>query len=372
MLPKKQVLSKMNNSSDKIIETIGLTFDDVLLLPNYTEVKREDIDVSSHLTAEIKLEIPLICAPMDTVTDAKVAIILGKSGGLGIIHRNLTVEKQAREIEKVKKEDLLAAAAVGVGNEFEQRVGALVKAGVDVLVIDSAHGFSKWVIEATRFISQNYKNIALISGSIATAAGAKALIDAGAQGLRVGMGPGSICTTRIVAGMGVPQITAILETVAVAKQYGIPVISDGGLRFSGDIVKAISAGASTVMSGSLFAGCEETPGKLIIKNGQKYKSYRGMGSVSAMMDGSAVRYGQEYRKGQEKKLIAEGVEGLVTYKETIEEVVTQLMGGLRAGMYYAGVKNISELQGKTRLIRITQASLTESHLHDILVEGVSD
>lgn len=360
----------MNNSFDKIIDTLGLTFDDVLLLPNYTEVKREDIDVSSHLTTKIKLEIPIICAPMDTVTDGKVAIILGKLGGLGIIHRNFTVEKQVSEIEKVKKENLLSAAAVGVGNELEDRVEALVNAGVDVLVIDSAHGFSKWVIEATKYISQKYKNITLISGSIATAAGAKALIDAGAQGLRVGMGPGSICTTRIVAGMGVPQITAILETTAVAKQYGIPVISDGGLRFSGDLVKALSAGASTVMTGSLFAGCVETPGKLIIQNGEKYKSYRGMGSVSAMKDGSAARYGQEYRKGQEKKLIAEGVEGLVSCKGTIEEVVTQLMGGLKAGMYYAGVKNIKELQTNTRLMRITQASLTESHPHDILLKSL--
>lgn len=354
--------------SNKIIDTIGLTFDDVLLLPNYTEMKREEMDIASFLTERIKLGVPFLSAPMDTVTDAKVAIILGKLGGLGIIHRNLSKVEQVEEVEKVKKEDLLVAAAVGVGNDFEERVESLVKAGVDILMIDSAHGFSKWVIKATKYISQKYKNIALISGSVATAAGAKALIDAGAQGLRVGMGPGSICTTRIVAGMGVPQITAILETVAVAKQFGVPVISDGGLRFSGDIVKALASGASTIMSGSLFAGREETPGKLITKNGKEYKSYRGMGSVSAMKDGSAMRYGQEYRKGQEKKLIAEGVEGLVPCKGTVEEVVTQLIGGLRAGMYYAGVKNIKELRTNTRLMRITQASLTESHPHDIIIK----
>lgn len=353
-------------NENKIIETIGLTFDDVLLLPNYTEVKREETDISSYLTAKIKLKIPLISAPMDTVTDAKAAIILGVLGGLGIIHRNLTVGEQALEVEKVKKEDLLVAAAVGIGNDFEERVEALAKAGVDVLLIDSAHGFSKWVIEATKYISQNFKRIALISGSVATAAGAKALIDAGAQGLRVGMGPGSICTTRIIAGMGVPQITAVLETVAVAKQFGVPVISDGGLRFSGDIVKAMAAGASTVMSGSLFAGCDETPGKLIIKNGQKYKSYRGMGSIEAMKEGSAARYGQEYRKGQEKKLIAEGVEGLVPYKGKLEDLIAQLVGGIRSGMYYLGVENIPQLQEKTRFIRITPASLIEGHPHDIL------
>lgn len=364
----------------KIIEEVGLTFDDVFLIPNYTQVKREEIDVSSFLTQKIKLKIPVVSAPMDTVTGAKLAIALGKLGGLGVIHRNLRIVEQVQEVEEVKKENLLCAAAVGVGADLEERVKELVGAGVDVLVIDSAHGFSKWGVEATKFISENYKNIALVAGSVATAAGAKALIEAGADALRVGMGPGSICTTRVVAGMGVPQITAVLNTVAVAKQFGIPVISDGGLRFSGDIVKAICAGASTVMSGSLFAGCEETPGKIVTKNGppatpgeawragKKYKSYRGMGSIEAMKEGSAARYGQSYRAGQEKKLIAEGVEGLVPYKGTVEEVVTQLVGGLRSGMYYAGVKNIKELQEKTRLMRITQASLTESHPHDIIIK----
>jgi IMP dehydrogenase len=201
---------------------------------------------------------------------------------------------------------------------------------------------------------------------VATSAGAKALIEAGASSLRVGMGPGSICSTRIVAGIGVPQITAIMDTVSIAKKYAVPVIADGGLRFSGDITKALAAGASVVMSGSLFAGTREAPGKLVTINGKKYKSYRGMGSVSAMKEGSAARYGQNYRLGQEKKLIAEGVEGLVPYKGTLEEVVTQLIGGLKAGMYYTGVKNIKELQENTRFIRITQASLTESHPHDIL------
>lgn len=363
-LPVKQVLSKMDQY--KIIETKGVTFDDVLVLPNYSEVKREDIDVSSYLTAKIKLAIPFISAPMDTVTDAKMAIALGKEGGLGVIHRNLSIADQSEEVKKVKKENLLAAAAVGIGKDLEERTEALVKAAVDVIVVDSAHGFSKWVIEATKFISKKYKHLALISGNIATAAGAKVLIEAGAHTLRIGMGPGSICATRIVTGIGIPQITAILETVVIAKKYGVPVISDGGLRSSGDIVKALAVGASTIMSGSLFAGCQESPGKIVTINGKKYKKYRGMGSVEAMKEGSAARYGQDYRRGQKMKLIAEGVTGLIPYKGTAKEVVTQLVGGLRSGMYYAGVKNIAELQEKTRLIRVTQASLAESHPHDII------
>lgn len=349
----------------KIIETTGLTFDDVLIIPNYTDIKRDRIDVSTTLTAKIKLSIPLLSSPMDTVTTSRMAIAMGKLGGLGVIHRNLSIDGQVQEVKKVKKENLPAAAAVGVGADMQDRVKALVSAGVDVLVIDSAHGFSSWVIDTTKYISHNYPDIALVAGSVATAAGAKALIDAGASCLRVGMGPGSICTTRIVAGMGVPQITAILDTVAVARGYNIPVMADGGLRYSGDIVKALSAGASTVMSGSLFAGCDEAPGKKISVKGKMYKSYRGMGSVSAMKQGSAIRYGQEYRKGQEKKLIAEGVEGMVSYKGMLADVVTQLVGGLKTGMYYAGAKNIEELQTKTRFMRITQASLTESFPHDI-------
>lgn len=353
-------------SNDKIIEEVGLTFDDVLLIPNFTDVKREDVDISTRLSKKVKLHIPFLSAPMDTVTDAKMAIAMGKLGGLGVIHRNLSIEKQTEEVKKVKKEGLLAASAVGVGKDLHDRVSGLVRVDVDVLVVDSSHGFSKWVIEATKYISQNYKNITLISGSVATSAGAKALIEAGADVLRVGMGPGSICTTRIVSGMGIPQITAIIHTYALAKQFKVPVISDGGVRFSGDIVKAISVGASAIMGGSIFAGCDEAPGEIITKNKKKYKGYRGMGSVSSMKEGSAVRYGQEYRKGQEKKLVAEGVEGLMPYKGKLEDVVNQLIGGLRAGMYYAGVKNIQELQEKTRLMRITQASLTESHPHDII------
>lgn len=352
---------------DKIIGKKGLTFDDVLVIPNYTQVKREDIDVSCHLTAKIKLDIPIISSPMDTVTTSHMAIALGKLGGLGVLHRNLSIADQAKEVEKTRREMETVAAAVGVGVDLEERIAALVSAGLNIIVIDSAHGFSKGVIEATRFLSGKYKNLAIISGNVATAAGAKALIEAGARGLRVGMGPGSICTTRIVAGVGMPQITAIMETAAVAKKYNVPVIADGGLRNSGDIVKAIAVGASTVMSGSLFAGCLETPGEMVVKDGRKYKKFRGMGSILAMKEGSAVRYGQNYRKGQEKKLIAEGVEAMVEFKGTVEDVVNQLIGGLRSGMYYAGVRTISELQEKTRLIRVSSASVVESHPHDVVL-----
>lgn len=353
---------------NKIVETVGLTFDDVLLLPNYTQVHREDIDVSTKLSDKITLGIPLVSAPMDTVTTSVMAIALGKLGGLGIIHRNMSVEDQVKEVALTKKEIETVAAAVGIGKDLGNRLDALSAAGVDIIVIDSAHGFSKWVVEATGYISSTYPDTTLVSGSVVTAAGAKALIEAGAHMLRVGMGPGSICTTRIVAGMGVPQITAILETVSVAKSYKVAVIADGGLRFSGDIVKAIAAGASCVMSGSLFAGCDEAVGKVVTKNGKKYKTYRGMGSLGAMRQGSAARYGQEYRVGQEKKLVEEGVEGLVPYTGSLEEVVAQLVGGLRAGMYYAGVKTIDELKEKTRFLRVTQASVSESHPHDIILK----
>lgn len=355
----------MNNP--KFADMSGLTFDDILLLPNYSEIRREEVDLSSQLTGKITLSIPLISAPMDTVTTSRMAIALGKMGGVGVIHRNMTIEEEAAEAKVVKKAGVLTAAAVGVGKDLAERVAALVSEGVEILLVDSAHGYTKAVIEATKYISSKFKETAVIAGNVATAGGAKALIDAGADGLRVGMGPGSICTTRIVSGMGVPQVTAILETVSVARQYHIPVIADGGIRMSGDVVKALACGATTVMAGSLFAGTDEAPGKVITTDGKKYKIYRGMGSVAAMKEGSAARYGQEYRKGQEKKLIAEGVEGMVVYKGSLEAVVTQLIGGLRTGMYYTGVKNIQELQEKTRFIQITQASLVENYPHDILM-----
>lgn len=354
-------------NQNKILNSIALTFDDVLIVPDYTDIKREEIDISTQLTPDIKLKLPFISSPMDTVTTSSMAIVLGKLGGLAVIHRNLIIENQVKEIKKAKKETSLVAAAVGVGRDLKERMEGLSRAGVDVVVIDSAHGHSKFVIEATRYVSEKHKNIALIAGNAATGEAARVLIEAGAQVLRVGMGPGSICTTRIIAGIGTPQITAIMEVAKVAKEHSISVIADGGLRLSGDIVKALVAGGDCIMSGSLFAGTDEAPGEVVTVEGKKYKAYRGMGSVAAMRKGSAARYGQEYRKGQEKKLIAEGVEGLVPYKGSVKNIVNQLVGGLRTGMYYVGARSIKDLQEKAKFMRVTEASFRESHPHDILI-----
>lgn len=351
----------------KIIKQ-GLAFDDVLLIPGYADFKREETDVSVDLPKGIHLSIPILSSPMDTVTKAPMAITLGNLGGLGFIHRNMPIERQKEEIKKAKNGTKLVGAAVGVGKDFESRLKEIIEGGADAVLIDSAHGFTKYVIEATSFVKNKYPKTLLISGNIATEKGAKALIDAGADVLRLGMGPGSICTTRIISGMGVPQITALAEAVAAAKEKQVPIIADGGIRFSGDIVKSLAVGARLVMLGSLLGGTDEAPGEITERNGKKYKTYRGMGSVSAMKEGSAARYGQEYRKGQEKKLIAEGVEGLVSYRGSVEDVISQLVGGLRTGMYYIGAKTVIELQEKAEFIQITQASLIESFPHDILLE----
>lgn len=358
-------------NKNKISDNIGFTFNDVLIVPQFTDIKREQIDISTHLTPNIKLAIPFMSSPMDTVTTSQMAIALGKAGGLGVIHRNLTVEDQVKEVKRAKKEISLVAGAVGVGKDLQTRVEALSRAGANIIVVDSAHGHSKYVLEATKYISDKYKEIVLIAGNVVTGQGAKVLIEAGADVLRVGMGPGSICKTRIVAGIGVPQVTAIIEVAEVAKKHDVSVVADGGMRSSGDIVKALAAGGDVVMSGSLFAGTDEAPGNLVTVDGKKYKKYRGMGSVAAMRQGSAARYGQEYRVGQEKKLIAEGVEGLVAYKGSLETVISQLAGGLRTGMYYIGAKSIADLQKKAKFIRVTQASLIESHPHDVVIRASS-
>lgn len=362
---------------------LGLTFDDVLLLPGFADFKRENIDLSANFTKKIKLSIPLVSAPMDTVTDSNLAIALGKLGGIGVIHRNLSIEEQVKEVIKVKKQKLIAAAAVGAGSQ--NRVYSLIKAGVDAIVVDSAHGFSKSVIETVSYIKKTYPKIEVIAGNIATAEAARALIKAGADGLRVGMGPGAICTTRIISGMGVPQITAITETVRVARKFGVPVIADGGIKYSGDMIKALAAGASTVMMGSFFAQTIESPGKTIKLRKEEvpsrfksifghsktylFKEYRGMGSVGAMKKGTKVKsesefHGKDYR---DRVLVAEGVEALVPVKGSVSELVDQAIGGIKSGMYYVGAKNIKELWRKARFIRITQASLTESHPHDVLI-----
>ena len=367
----------------------GLTFDDILLLPGYSDFSRKDINLSTQLTKRIKISIPLVSSPMDTVTESKLAIELAKLGGIGIIHRNLSIENQAAEVRKVIRQSadkkLLVGAAVGASIGFEERIKALIKAGADVVVVDSAHGFSKGVIDAVTFIKKNYKNIDVVGGNIATADGAKALIKAGADGLRVGMGPGAICTTRIISGMGVPQITAILETVRIAKKFGVPVIADGGIKYSGDMVKALAAGASTVMMGGFFAQCIEAPGKTVIlkksempsrfKNvfkgskNYRFKEYRGMGSEAAMKKGAAIKSEDEFhgKNYKDRILVAEGVEGLVPVKGRVLDLVNQAIGGIKSGMYYVGAKNILELWKKAKFVQITQASLTEGHPHDIFV-----
>ncbi|MGQ9776137.1 MAG: IMP dehydrogenase [Thermodesulfobacteriota bacterium] len=468
-----------------------LTFDDVLILPGYSEVLPKDVDVSTQLTQEIRLNIPLVSAAMDTVTEARTAIALAQEGGIGIIHRNLSISDQALEVDKVKKsesgmilnpitmnpdqkiyealeimkryrisgvpitkdgklvgiltnrdlrfekrldekistvmtkENLITApvgitleeskeilhknriekllvvdehnnlkglitikdiekmrkypnsckdslgrlrvgAAVGTGKDREARVEALVKAGVDVLVVDTAHGHSKDVLEAVLDIKENYPDIQVIAGNVATREGVLALIKAGADGVKVGVGPGSICTTRIIAGVGVPQLSAIMETAEVSKKYGVPIIADGGIKFSGDITKAIAAGAHSVMIGNLFAGTDETPGEIVLYQGRSYKVYRGMGSIEAMKEGSKDRYFQEEVES-ESKLVPEGIEGRVPYRGSLSFCVQQLIGGLKAGMGYVGAKNILELQEKARFIRITSSGLKESHVHDVII-----
>ena len=364
---------------------LGLTFDDVLLIPGYSNFSRKDINLSTKFSKKIKLSIPFVSAPMDTVTESKLAIELAKLGGIGIIHRNLSVGNQAIEVRKVKDKKLLVGAAVGVLSGFEVRIKALSNVKVDAIVIDSAHGFSKGVIEAVKFIKKNYKNIDVIAGNIATSDGAKALIAAGADGLRVGMGPGAICITRIVSGMGIPQITAIIETFKIAKKFGVPVIADGGIKYSGDMVKALAAGASSIMMGGFFAASLESSGKLVtlkrqelpsrfqrisnMKKHYQFKEYRGMGSEGAMKKGAQIKSEDEYhgKNYKDRVLVAEGVEGLVLAKGKVSDLVDQAIGGIKSGMYYVGARNIPELWGKAKFIRITQASLVESHPHDIFV-----
>src|SRR3989344_5256058 len=372
--------------SEKNVFPLGLTFDDVLLLPSYSDFSRSDIDLSTRLTRNIKLSIPLVSSAMDTVTESKLAIALGKLGVIGIIHRNLTIADQVHEVKKVKKESVLVGGAVGAGKGFEDRIDALIKAKADVILVDSAHGFAKSVIDVVKFIKKKYKNIDVIGGNVATLDGAKALVNAGVDGLRVGMGPGAICSTRVISGMGVPQITAIQETAKAAHKANVPIIADGGIKYSGDMVKALAAGASTVMMGSFFAQAIESPGKIIklhknsvpkrfqniIKDEKEeylFKEYRGMGSPSSMEKGAKIKKGEEFhgKDYKDRVLVAEGVEGLVPVKGSVKDLVDQAIGGIKSGFYYVGAKTISELWKKARFIQITQASLTESHPHSIII-----
>ncbi len=372
--------------TQKYLFSLGLSFDDILLLPGYSDFSRQNINLNSYLTKNIKLTLPFVSAPMDTVTESRLAIELASLGGIGIIHRNLSINNQALEVKKVKNRNLLVGAAIGASSGFEKRVEALVKEMVDVIIVDSAHGFSKGVIEAIKYIKNHFKKVQVIAGNIATSDGAQALIEAGVDGLRVGMGPGAICTTRIISGMGIPQVTAIRQTSKVAKRYGIPVIADGGIKYSGDMVKALACGASTVMMGSFFASTIESPGKTIkLKKSEVpdrfksifsdkreeylFKEYRGMGSIGAMKKGVDIKSEDEFhgKNYKDRVLVAEGVEGLVPIKGKVSEVVDQAAGGIKSGMYYVGAKNILDLQKKAKFIQITQASLTESHPHSVLI-----
>ena len=468
----------------------GITFDDVLLVPSYSQVIPNEVDLSTYLTKTIKLNIPMMSAGMDTVTEHLMAIAMARQGGIGIIHKNMSIEAQAEEVDKVKRSEngvitdpfyltpehtladadelmgkfrisgvpivevgskklvgiitnrdlkfetdftqkindcmtsknlvtakegvtleeakkilakarveklpivdddynlkglitikdiekaikypnaakdaqgrLLCGAAVGITANVLDRVAALVKAHVDVIVLDSAHGHSENVLRCVRMIKEAYPELQVIAGNVATGDAARDLIEAGADAVKVGIGPGSICTTRVVAGIGVPQISAIMDCYAVAKEYGIPIIADGGIKFSGDMTKAIAAGGSVCMMGSMFAGCDEAPGDFELYQGRKYKVYRGMGSIAAMENGSKDRYFQS----NAKKLVPEGVEGRVAYKGLLEDTVFQLVGGIRSGMGYCGTPTIKDLQEKGRFVKISAASLKESHPHDIQI-----
>jgi IMP dehydrogenase len=470
---------------------LALTFDDVLLLPAESDVLPKSAETATRLTRNLTLNIPVVSAAMDTVTEARMAIAMAAAGGMGFIHKNLSVEEQAAQVVKVKKYEtavvtepvtiepdapihravalmkehgisgipvvqrgravgiltnrdlrfeknleqrveqvmtrdlitaregvtieeakellhqhriekllvvnesfelkglitikdiekiqkhpnaakdrlgrLLCGAAVGVGPDREQRVAALLKAGADVIAVDTAHGHSRAVTEAVRAIKAAFKNVELVAGNVATAEAAEALCKAGVDAVKVGVGPGSICTTRVVAGVGVPQVTAVDECARAAEKYGVPVISDGGVKFSGDVVKALAAGAASVMIGSVLAGTEEAPGEVILYQGRSYKSYRGMGSLGAMKQGSRDRYFQGDVTDAEK-LVPEGIEGRVPYKGSVEMTLFQLVGGLRSGMGYLGCRDIAELRTRPRFVRISSAGLRESHVHDVIIE----
>ncbi|MEY4644350.1 MAG: IMP dehydrogenase [Hylemonella sp.] len=473
----------------------ALTFDDVLLVPAFSQVLPKDTSLATHFSRHITLNLPLVSAAMDTVTEARLAIAIAQEGGIGIVHKNLTAAEQAAQVAKVKRYEsgvlrdpviitpetkvrqvlqlseelgvsgfpvvdagkvagivtgrdlrfetrydipvreimtprerlitvpdgttpeeakallnkhklerllvvndafelkglitvkditkqlnfpnaardgaghLRVGAAVGVGEGTEERVEALVKAGVDAIVVDTAHGHSKGVIERVRWVKQNFPAVEVVGGNIATGAAARALVDAGADAVKVGIGPGSICTTRIVAGVGVPQITAIDNVAAALQGSGVPLIADGGIRFSGDIAKAIAAGASSVMMGGMFAGTEEAPGEVILFQGRSYKSYRGMGSIGAMQQGSADRYFQDTAGGNPNadKLVPEGIEGRVPYKGSMVAIVYQMAGGLRASMGYCGCANIDEMRNRAEFVEITSAGIRESHVHDVQI-----
>ena len=343
----------------------ALTFDDVTLTPKYSEVLPSDVDTSIILTKFLKLKIPILSSAMDTVTESKMAIAISKLGGIGVIHRNLEIKKQLQEIRKVKKQKLLVGAAVGAGPKEFKRAEAVLKENINMIVVDTAHGHTKKVSEIIKFIKKKKnKRTALCAGNIATPEAAKFLQKLGVDIIKVGIGPGSICTTRLVAGIGVPQLSAVLNVRNGIKNKNVKIISDGGIKYSGDLAKAFAAGADAVMIGSLFAGTDETPGKIIKKNGKLFKSFRGMGSVGAMNKGSADRYFQSKQKDT-SKYVPEGVEGLAKYKGKVGDIIYKLIGGLRSSMGYLGSKQIKYLRKNPQFVKITKAGFYESMVHNV-------
>ena len=343
----------------------ALTFDDVTMAPKYSEVLPSEVDTKTKLSNNLSLEIPILTSAMDTVTEGKMAIAIAKAGGIGIIHRNLDIKKQIEEIKKVKRKKLMVGAAVGAGPNEIKRAEALLKEKIDLIVVDTAHGHSKKVAEIIKQIKKKKNNkTTLCAGNIATQDAAKFLIKLGVDIIKVGIGPGSICTTRLVAGIGVPQLSAIIEVKKGVKNKKTKIISDGGIKYSGDIAKALAAGADAVMIGSLFAGTMEAPGKLVKKRGKLYKSFRGMGSVGAMNKGSADRYFQKKQKDI-SKYVPEGVEGFVKFKGDVKSIIYKLIGGLKSSMGYLGTKKIINLKNKPNFVKITKAGFYESMVHNV-------
>ena len=372
----------MSNWSTKFVKE-GLTFDDVLLIPAESHVLPNEVNLHTELAPNLKLKIPLISAGMDTVTEGAMAIAMALQGGLGVIHKNMSINAQAGEVTNVKNvivpsdvskaavdenNRLLVAAAIGLTSDTFERDEALLEKGADAIVIDTAHGHSAGVLRKIKEIRDHFPNVTLIAGNIATGDAARALFDAGVDVVKVGIGPGSICTTRVVAGVGVPQITAIYDAATAAREYHKPIIADGGIKYSGDIVKALTAGGNAVMLGSMLSGTTEAPGEIFESDGEKYKTYRGMGSVGAMAQahGSSDRYFQG-GVNEANKLVPEGVEARVEYKGDVSDIIFQIIGGLRSGMGYVGASTISELIENAQFVKITNAGLRESHPHDVQI-----
>lgn len=360
----------------------GFTFDDVLLIPAESHVLPNEVDLSTQLAPNLKLNVPFLSASMDTVTETKMATTMARNGGLGVIHKNMSADDQAKMVAAVKaiendasqypnaavdaNNHLLVAAAVGVTSDTFDRASALLNAGADAIIIDTAHGHSAGVLRKVAEIRHQLPDATLIAGNVATVEGTRALFEAGVDVVKVGIGPGSICTTRVVAGVGVPQLTAIYDAAQVAREFGKPIIADGGMKYSGDIVKALAAGGNAVMFGSMFSGTDEAPGDIIEDGGKKYKTYRGMGSLASMSHGSADRYFQG-GVNEANKLVPEGIEARVEYKESVNDIIFQMVGGLRSGMGYTGSATIQDLIDNAQFVRISNAGLIESHPHDVQI-----